>query len=159
MQNLKKNWLLLWKMTWGIWQIFIRYTCMSYKRTRSTQRSQKFVPEYIMFELKKNRGVMFDCTQDWYKVWSKTGMCFQKMTWETWQIFTRALESLQIETLMASFCLKLKIYELKTYRGVMCHGNEEWFKIWNRIDFHLKIDMRNLTNFDLSRWKSQKYAL
>ena len=23
-QNLKKNWLLLWKMTWGIWQIFIR---------------------------------------------------------------------------------------------------------------------------------------
>ena len=24
-----------------------------------------------------------------------------------------------------SFCLKLKIYELKTYRGVMCHGNEE----------------------------------
>ena len=22
MQNLKKNWLVLWKMTWGIWQIF-----------------------------------------------------------------------------------------------------------------------------------------
>ena len=125
----------------------------------STQKSQKFAPKYIMFELKKNRGVMFDSTQDWYKVWRKTGLCFQKLTWETWQIFTRALKSLQIETLMASFCLKLKIYELKTYRGVMCHGNEEWFKIWNRIDFHFKIDMRNLTNFDLSRWKSQKYAL
>ena len=24
MQNLKKNWLVVWKMTWGIWQIFIR---------------------------------------------------------------------------------------------------------------------------------------
>ena len=24
MQNLKKNWLVIWKMTWGIWQIFIR---------------------------------------------------------------------------------------------------------------------------------------
>ena len=23
-QNLKKNWLVVWKMTWGIWQIFIR---------------------------------------------------------------------------------------------------------------------------------------
>ena len=26
MQNLKKNWLVVWKMTWGIWQIFIRST-------------------------------------------------------------------------------------------------------------------------------------
>ena len=24
MQNLKKHWLVVWKMTWGIWQIFIR---------------------------------------------------------------------------------------------------------------------------------------
>ena len=24
MQNLKKNWLVAWKMTWGIWQIFTR---------------------------------------------------------------------------------------------------------------------------------------
>ena len=30
----------------------------------STQKSQKFAPKYIMFELKKNRGVMFDSTQD-----------------------------------------------------------------------------------------------
>ena len=25
-----------------------------------------FWPYYIMFELQKYRGVMFDCTQDWY---------------------------------------------------------------------------------------------
>ena len=36
-----------------------------------------------------------------------------------WQIFNRALESLIIRTLMASFYLKLKMYELKIYRGVM----------------------------------------
>ena len=24
MQNLKKNWLVLWKMTWGIWQFFTK---------------------------------------------------------------------------------------------------------------------------------------
>ena len=34
-------------------------------------------------------------------------------------------ESLQIGTLMASFCLKLKMHELKIYWGVMCHDNEE----------------------------------
>ena len=72
-----------------------------------------FWPNYIMFELKKYRGVMFNCTQDWYKIWRKTDLCFQKCTWGIWQIFTRALESLQIGTLMASSCLKLKGYELK----------------------------------------------
>ena len=86
-----------------------------------------FWPNY-MFELKKYRGVMLDCTQDWYKVWRKTGLCFQKLKWGIWQIFTRALESFQIEILIASFCLKLKIYELKIYRGVLCHDNKEWCK-------------------------------
>ena len=84
--------------------------------------------KYIILQLKKYRRVMFDCTQDWYKVWRKTGLCFQKLTWGIWQIFTRALESLQIGTLMASFCLKLKMYELKIYRGVLCHDNKEWCK-------------------------------
>ena len=87
-----------------------------------------------MFQLKRYRGVIFDCAQDWYKVWRKTGSCFQKLTWGIWQIFTRALESLQNGTLMVSFCLKLKMYELKIYRGVMCHDNEEWCKNWTRID-------------------------
>ena len=26
------------------------------------------------------------------------------------------------------------MYELKNYRGAMCHDNEEWHKIWRRID-------------------------
>ena len=39
-----------------------------------------FWPNYIMFELKKYRWVMFNCTQDWYKTRRKTGLCFQKFT-------------------------------------------------------------------------------
>ena len=34
-------------------------------------------------------------------------------------------QSLKIGTLMTSFCLKSKIYELKIYRGVIFHDNEE----------------------------------
>ena len=88
---------------------------------------------------------MFDCTQDWYKVWRKTGLCFQKLTWGICQIFTRALESLQIGTLMAYFWLKLKMYVLKIHRGVMSHDNEEWCKNWRGIDlpvhnWHEKFD-------------------
>ena len=39
--------------------------------------------------------------------------------------FTRALESLKIGILMGSFNPKLKKYELKIHRGVICQGNEE----------------------------------
>ena len=81
---------------------------------------------------------MFDCSQYWCNVWRKTGLCFQKLSWEIWQIFTRALKSLQIGTLMASFCLKLKIYELKIYRGVIFHGNEEWCKNWRGIGLSIQ---------------------
>ena len=65
-------------------------------------------------------------TFNWLVVW--------KMTWGIWQIFTRALESLKIGILMGSFNPKLKKYELKIHRGVICHDNEEWCKIWRGID-------------------------
>ena len=64
--------------------------------------------------------------KNWLVVW--------KMTWEIWQIFTRALESFKIGILMGSFCPKQKKYELKIYREVICCDNEEWCKIWRRID-------------------------
>ena len=37
-----------------------------------------FWPKYIMFELKNYRGVMFDGTEYWCKIWMKTNMYFQK---------------------------------------------------------------------------------
>ena len=35
-------------------------------------------PKYIIFELTKYRGVTFDDTENWCKIWRKTDMCFQK---------------------------------------------------------------------------------
>ena len=126
-----------------------------------------FWAEYILFELKKYRGVIFHDTEEWYKIWRGIDMSFQnwhgefdkfwpkhlkiskiltlmgsfwaeymlfgakkvqrsylswhwrviqnwetnrlvvlKLTWGIWQIFTRALESVKIGTLMGSFCPK-----------------------------------------------------
>ena len=73
-------------------------------------------------------------------VWKIIGIC---------QIFTRALESLKIGTLMGFFGPKLKMHELKIYWGVMCHENEEW----------CKNEMKTLINFNPSTQKSQKFAL
>ena len=92
-----------------------------------------------------------------------------KMKWGVWQNFTRALESLKIGTLMVSFCPILKIYWLKIYRGVMCHNNEEWCKIWRGIDlavqnWHEEFDEFWLEHLKISEictlmgcfWQNQK---
>ena len=37
-----------------------------------------FWSKYITIELKKYKGVMFGDIEDWFKIWRKTDMCFQK---------------------------------------------------------------------------------
>ena len=51
------------------------------------------------------------------------------------------------------------MYELKIYWGVLCHDNENDAKFENKLTCQLKIDMRNLRNFDPSTRKSHKFAL
>ena len=71
---------------------------------------------YICFELRKYRGVMFGGTQYWYKVWRKSDLCFQKWHEEFGKVSPEPLKVSKLG-LMASFYLKLKMYELKIYRG------------------------------------------
>ena len=51
----------------------------------NTQKSQKFavswalfLAKYICLELKNYRGIMFDSTEDWCKIWRKTDLRFEK---------------------------------------------------------------------------------
>ena len=96
-------------------------------------------------------SVMQYLKKNWLVVW--------RMTWGIRKIFTRALESVNIGTLMGSLRPKQKMYELRIYRGGMCHYNEEWFKIWRELTCRFKIEMRNFMNFDQSTRKFQKFAL
>ena len=75
MQNLKKNWLVAWKMTWVIWQIF----------TKALESLKNFhfnglllsKAKYILFELKKCRGVIFHKTVEGYKIWRGIDLLLQ----------------------------------------------------------------------------------
>ena len=61
---------------------------------------------------------------------------------------------------MGFFYPKQRMYELKIYRGIICHDNEKKnAKLEEELTCHFKIDMRTLMNFDLSTQKSQKFAL
>ena len=82
-----------------------------------------------------------------------------KITWGIWQILTRPLESLKIETLMGLFCQKLKMYELKTYMGVMFHDNEEWRKNWREIELPVQKWPEEFDEFWFEHSKPQKFTI
>ena len=134
MQKLKKTWLVNSKLTWRIWWFF----------TRALENLKHLHFNGLL--LTKVYNVWAKKVQKSYVWWhwrlmqnlKENWLVLPKMTWGIWQIFTRALESLKIGTLMASFCLKLKMYELKIYRGVICHDNKEWCKIWRGIDLSVQ---------------------
>ena len=98
MQNLKKNWLVVWKITWGIWQIFTR-ALESLKfglwwdpSTQSRKSmSLKRTEELCVMTMKNNAKFEEELT------------CHFKLTWGIWLILTRALESFKIGTLIGSF--------------------------------------------------------
>ena len=39
------------------------------------------------------------------------------------------------------------------------HENKEWCKVWTGIDWSVKLDVKNLTNFDPTNHYSEKFAL
>ena len=78
-----------------------------------------FWAKYIMFELKKYRGVIFDGTEYWWEVWRKNELCFQKW-YEKFEKFSP--EHLKVSKLglwWDSFIQSRKCISLKlTGRGI-----------------------------------------
>ena len=98
-----------------------------------------------MFEQKKYRGVIFHGTEEKCKIWKKNWLVVWKTTWGIWQIFATALESLKIGTLSLKFTEELRVMTMK---------NDAKFE--EELTCRFNIDIRNLTNFDPTSWKSQK---
>ena len=108
---------------------------------RSTQKVSKvcaligsYCAKCWMFKLKKYRGVIFHDTEERCKIWRKTELWFGK--WH--EKFSRFLQSMRkcknwyFDGILLSKVENL--FELKIYRGVMCHDSEEWYKYWRGID-------------------------
>ena len=113
---------------------------------------------YILFELQKYRGIIFHETEEGYKSWSGIG-CRFKIDIRNLKNVDLSTKVSKMFTLIGSFWAKYILFELKKYRGVIFHETEEGYKIWRVIDLPLQNWQRNLTNFDLSTWNSQKSSL
>ena len=103
-----------------------------------------FWAKYILFELKKYRGIIFHKTEEGYKIWRGIDL-FQNWHKEFDKIWPEHSKVSKIVILMGSFWAKYILFELKKYRGVIFHETEEGYKIWRGIDlsfqnWHKKFD-------------------
>ena len=62
-----------------------------------------FWANYLLFELKKYRGVIFHDTEEWCKIWINPDLMVSKMAWGIGWTFIRAPKSLKIVHLWALF--------------------------------------------------------
>ena len=107
----------------------------------STQKVSKisslmgsFSAEYILFELKKYRGVIFHENEGGCKIWRGIDWLFQNWLKKFDKFWPERSKVSKISSLMGSLWAKYILFELKKYRGVIFHEIEEGYKIWRRID-------------------------
>ena len=106
-------------------------------------------PKYIMFDLKKCRGVIFDGTEHWCKNWRKTDFCCQK-----WHKELKVSKFFDVILLNPS----RKCMSLKFTRELFVMTMKKDAKLEEELTCRFKIEMRTLMNFNPSTRKSQKFA-
>ena len=144
MQNLKRNWLVISKLTWGIWWILTR-ALESLKNFHFNALLLSKV--YIVWAKKKYRGV------------EESTFCFKIGIGNLTNFDLSTGKSQKKFTLTGSFWAKYILLELKRYRGVIFHGTEEGYKIWRGIDLSFQSWHKEFDKFWPEHLKSQKCSL
>ena len=136
------------------------------KSDPSTQKSQKictligsFYAKYMTLDLKKYRGVIFHDNEEWCKIWWKTDFLFGKWHEEFVKFSPEQLKVSKLGLWWDPFIQSRKCMSLKFNEElcVMTMKNEAKFE--EELTCRSKTDIRNLTNFDASTRKSQKFSL
>ena len=118
-----------------------------------------FRAKYILFELKKYRGVMFHETEEGYKIWRGIDLLFENWRKEFDKFWPEHSKLSKIFTLMGSSWAKYILFEPKKYIGSIFHETEEWCKIWKKTDFLLGKWHQEFSKFLLEHLKVSKLEL
>ena len=123
MQNLKKNWLAVWKMIWGIWQMFVR----TLESTKIGTFMGSFCSKKKMDKQKIYRRFMCTGTEEWWKIWRGIDLSFQNWHKEFDKFWLENSKVSKVYTLMGSFWPKYIMFELKKIRRVIFHDIRVWY--------------------------------
>ena len=91
-----------------------------------------FWEKYILFELKRHRGVIFHDTdtEEWCKIWSGINLLFQNWHEEFVKLWPEYSKVLKFFNLKGSFRARYTLFEVKKYRKVM--------QVWRGIGLSLQ---------------------
>ena len=129
----------------------------------STWKSQKFSfsmcsfwAKYILFELKKYRGITFHETEERCKIWRGINLSFQNWHKEFDKIWPEHLKVSKMFILLGSVWAKYVLFELEKYRGIIFYEIEEGYKIFRGIDFSFQNWHKELDKIWLEHLKVSK---
>ena len=87
-----------------------------------------FWAKYVLCELKKYKGVIFQDTEEWCKIWRKNDLLLGKWHEEFGKFLQEHSKVSKLKLWWDPIVQSRKTYKLKIYREVWCHDNEEWCK-------------------------------
>ena len=157
MQNLKRTWLVNSKLTRGIWWILTR----ALQNLKNLHFNGLLLTKVCNVWAKKCPAELFLIALKIDSKFEGTLTCAFRNDMRNLAKFElqSKFESLKIWTFIGSFYPKQKTYELKIFRGVMCHDNEQWFKIWRGTDLSVQKWNEEFNKFWPEHSKYQKFAL
>ena len=154
MQNLKRNWLVVSKLKWGISRVLTR----ALKSLKIGTLMGSFWTKHITFELKKYRAFMFDSSEDWCKIWRKIDLRLPKWH-EEFGIHRSIWKISKLRLWWDPFIQSRKCMTLKFTEELRLMKMKNDAKLEEELTCRFRIGMMNLTSFDPSTQKSQKFSL
>ena len=136
-KKLKENSLVAWKMSKGIWLIFMRANLDSNNFHRISanlyfdglllSKTYKVLDEKGQSYVSWHWRVMQSLNKNWNLV--------PKVSWEIWWILLRPLASLKICTLMCYICQQRIKFQVEKVQKTIAHDTEERHKLWRKTEF------------------------
>ena len=115
-----------------------------------------FWAKYILFELKKYRGVIFHDIEEWCKIWRKTDLLLGKWHEEFGKFSPEHLKVSKLGLWWDPFVQSRKGMTLKFAEELCVMKTKNNAKFEEELSCNFKTGMSNLTNFDSNTQKSKK---
>ena len=129
-----EEWRKIWRKTNLLFKKWQEFWSKHSKVSKISNLFGPFRAKYIMFDLKKYRGVILHDTGEWCKIRWGIDLSLQNWLEEFNKFWPKHLKISNIRTLMSCFWPKYIMFELKRYREVMFDGTEGWCKVWRKTD-------------------------
>ena len=152
---LKRNWLVVSKLTEGIWRVLTRAL-----EGLKNLNGLLFTKVNNDWAYKVQRGVLFDGTEDWCKIWRQNDYYFQKWREEFGKFSLEDPKVSELGLWWDSFIQSRKCMSLKFTGELQVIKMKNDAKFEQELTCQFKIDVKEFEEFDPSTRKfRQKFAL